>query len=361
MRRVSDTIARLAAAHQPASSLPDGADRLTDLTEFGSDPGQLRGLCYVPAGLEDGAALVVALHGCTQTAAGYDHGTGWSALADRAGFALLVPEQRQANNANRCFNWFEPGDMARLGGEPESIAQMVQAMLVRHRLDPARVFITGLSAGGAMTAVMLATWPELFAAGAIIGGLPYRAASGVPQALDRMRGHGWSDDAAAAAAVRAAPGHDPARWPRVAIWHGTDDRTVVDGNMERLAAQWRTVHGLPLAPNHSEHGRNWHHRRWEDASGEPLVETWSVEGMGHGVPIDPNGTDRLGAAGPFMLDVGIASSAIIARGWGLAPLAATAPAPRKPTAAPPPPRPAAAAQGLQDVIEKALRAAGLMR
>src|SRR5829696_4407005 len=90
-----------------------GMDRLSETTGFGSNPGNLRMLTYLPKGQAGSPALVVVLHGCTQTAAGYDHGAGWSTLADRYGFALLFPEQQRANNPKTCFSWFQPGDTAR--------------------------------------------------------------------------------------------------------------------------------------------------------------------------------------------------------------------------------------------------------
>src|SRR6187402_159396 len=124
MRRISDTLARMAAYQHPGFAAPV-ASRLTPFEGFGSNPGALGAHIYLPPGLKPGAPLVVVLHGCTQTAAGYDHGTGWSMLADQAGFALLFPEQRRVNNANLCFNWFESADIARTGGEAQSIAQMV--------------------------------------------------------------------------------------------------------------------------------------------------------------------------------------------------------------------------------------------
>ena len=331
-------------------------DRLTDIAAFGSNPGALRARCYLPAGLMAGAPLVVVLHGCTQTAACYDAGAGWSTLADRAGFALLFPEQVRANNPNGCFNWFQPGDIARTGGEAESIAGMVRWAVTANDLDPARVFITGLSAGGAITAAMLATWPELFAGGAIIGGLAHADASGVPEAMARMRGQGGADDAGLVAAVTGAG--FAGRWPSVSIWHGGADGTVNVANMGRLGRQWRGVHGVGGAPETVE-GAGWTRRAWR-ANGRVAVEEWLVDGMGHGVPIDPRGADGLGQAGPHMLDVGVDSTTLIARGWGLVDDATPrmerpAPAPRAATPIP------TAFAGLQDTIESALRSAGLMR
>ena len=101
--------------------------------------------------------MVVVLHGCGQTAAGYDLGAGWSTLAKHYGFALLMPEQQSSNNANGCFNWFNPEDTARDSGEACSIRQMIARMAGDAGIDARRIFVTGLSAGGAMTSVMLAT------------------------------------------------------------------------------------------------------------------------------------------------------------------------------------------------------------
>ncbi|MGY2734901.1 extracellular catalytic domain type 1 short-chain-length polyhydroxyalkanoate depolymerase [Sphingomonas sp. UYP23] len=362
MRRISDTLARMAAYSYPANT-PDMPSRLTPLADFGSDPGALGSYCYLPPDLRPGAALVVVLHGCTQTAAGYDQGSGWSALADREGFALLYPEQRRANNMNLCFNWFERSDIARSGGEAQSIAQMVETMIATHQLDRNRVFVTGLSAGGAMAAVMLATYPDLFAAGAIIGGLPYGGATGMLQALDRMRGHGAASAAEAADAVRDAAGRVPRRLPAVSIWQGDADRTVVPLNADQLAGQWRAVHGLSAAPSETRGGPNWEQRVWRDTTGRAAVEQWMVAGMGHGVPIDPAGPEGLGEAGPYMLDVGLSSSRAIAESWGLSRASGGAkPEPRADRATA---RPASngvedPANGVQAIIARALRAAGLL-
>jgi poly(hydroxyalkanoate) depolymerase family esterase len=371
MRSISDTIARLQRMQpQGLGTSSAVSDRLQDAPAFAPNPGALRGRVYVPGDLAPGAALVVALHGCTQNAAGYDHGTGWSTLADREGFAVLFPEQQRSNNANLCFNWFEAADIARHGGEAESIAAMIDATVAALGTDPARVFVTGLSAGGAMTAAMLATWPDKFAGGAIIGGLPYGGASGVPQALDRMRGHGAPGDIAATRAVQSA-GRGAAGTPRVAIWHGTADTTVVVANLDQLIGQWRGVHALSGAPDLDERGANFEHRVWQGTDGTALVEEWRIASMGHGVPVDP--ASGIGAAGPFMLDVGVSSTLEIARSWELlngaervAATPAAEPARAKPTGpvrrlepvgAPTPAEPV----GVQATIENALRAAGLMR
>jgi poly(hydroxyalkanoate) depolymerase family esterase len=313
---------------------------------------------------------VVVLHGCTQTADAYDHGTGWSRHAEQHGFAVLYPQQRRANNPGLCFNWFAPEDVARDRGEAASIAAMIAAMVREHDLDPARVFITGLSAGGAMTAAMLAAYPELFAGGAIIAGLPAGAASTMPQAFETMRGAG-----AASAAVsvdrmrRASPG--VSRWPRVAIVHGTADHTVDVANADGLVAQWTGVHGLTAQPDREATTDRCRGRRWSNASGDVLVEDYRIEGMGHGVPLDVVGRDPFGSPGPFMLEVGFSATARLVDTWGLGDsFAGKSKRPLQPDGM----TEAAAAMadgafafgsasrvsGVQAVIEGALRRAGLM-
>ncbi|PTM40873.1 PHB depolymerase family esterase [Bosea sp. 124] len=372
MAGISETIARLAAFRKMGGSAMQ-TSRLAELTAFGSNPGALRAYRYAPGGLPQGAPLVVVLHGCTQTAADYDHGSGWSQLADRHGFALLFPEQQRANNPNRCFNWFVPGDIRRDSGEALSIAQMVGTMIGSHALDRRRVFVTGLSAGGAMAAAMLATYPELFAGGAIIAGLPFGCASSVPEALDRMRGHGLSGDEALQRAVSNASGH-AGPWPTLSIWHGMQDRTVVPANSGALISQWRGVHGLGPTPTRTV-GVDGHTRRvWCDATGVAQIEAFEIAGMGHGTPLDAK--DAIGAPRAFMLHAGISSTRHIAAFWQLGePVAALAQDRRTTNAAatgstrrqndrpfPDESKAAkAAASGPAKVIEDALRAAGLMR
>lgn len=319
MTKLSATLAALAVMRGAASVSvnPGSASRLKDFVEFGANPGALRAKIHAPSnGTGKKPALVVVLHGCTQTAAGYDKGSGWSQLADEQGFVCLFPEQQRANNPNLCFNWFSPADNKRDRGETLSIRQMIAATVEIYDIDPSRIFVTGLSAGGAMTSVLLASYPEVFAGGAIIAGLPHGSADNVQQALQAMRDPGEISVNLLGDRVRDASRHD-GPWPSISIWHGSADQTVSSKNAEALLAQWLSVHGLDVAPSAAQKIGKHRHRVWSDGSGRIIVEDYRIADMGHGTPIATTGSEACGVAMPHMLDVGISSTRRIASVWDL--------------------------------------------
>lgn len=302
-------VAACGVGAEDADAEATGASRgaLTAIASFGTNPGNLKMHAYVPAGVGPNAPLVVALHGCTQSANDYTR-AGWNDLAETWKFYVVYPEQQSANNQNRCFRWFEPQHTRRGSGEALSIKQMVDEMKRRHGIDASRVFVTGLSAGGAMTSVMLATYPDVFSAGAIMAGIPYRCASSMTEAFSCMSGasrtaEAWGDLVRGASSVGGP-------FPRVSIWQGTADYTVRPANATELVKQWTNVHGVDARADAEATVDGAAHAEYRDASGQTRVETYTIPNMGHGTAVDPGFAPAggCGRAGAYILDTSICST-----------------------------------------------------
>ena len=312
------TVLTVAAAVLVATARPANAAALVQISNFGSNPGNLSMFSYRPDGLPAGSPLVVAMHGCGQSANDYYSNAGWRKYADLWRFALVFPQQVSANNMTSCFNWFQPGDQARGQGEALSVKQMVDYSVANHGVDRNRVFVTGLSAGGAMTAAMLATYPDVFAGGAVVAGIAYKCGtdqtSGVLCLSQRQNKtpQQWGD------LVRGAfPGY-PGPRPKVSIWYGSSDFTVNPLNADQLRDQWTNVAGIGQAPTSSSSLPGNTVRDDYHAGGAPVVQVYRVNGIGHGTPVDPgSATDQCGTVGTYYLD-SICSSFHIGRSWGLA-------------------------------------------
>ncbi|MGH3436005.1 MAG: extracellular catalytic domain type 1 short-chain-length polyhydroxyalkanoate depolymerase [Sciscionella sp.] len=290
----------------------------TQVTGFGSNPGNLAMYSYRPTGLPAGSPLVVALHGCTQDATGYFDHSGWQKYADEWGFALVFPQQSTSNNAQACFDWYTPSDDTRGNGEAESIRQMVSYAEGSYGSDAGRVYVTGLSAGGGMTSDLLADYPDVFAGGAIDSGLPAQCATSLSGASGCQYGdqhktpQQWGD------LVRGSDAGYSGPWPRVAIWQGTADYTVYPVNADEERDQWTNVLGISQTPSSTASlpgGTTL--SRYNDADGKPAVEVYSISGMGHGLAVHPGaGADQCGTTGAYYLDY-ICSSYYTALFWGL--------------------------------------------
>ncbi|WP_017578516.1 extracellular catalytic domain type 1 short-chain-length polyhydroxyalkanoate depolymerase [Nocardiopsis kunsanensis] len=298
-------------AHAPRAS----AAGLTPVPDFGADPGTLSLYTYVPDDLAEGAPLVVLLHGCSQDADTYHAHSGWAEQADESGFALAYAEQDSTNNLQACFNWFEPGDTARDSGEAASVRSMVDHTLDTHGLDPGRVFVSGLSAGGAMAGELLAAYPDVFAGGDVVAGIPVGCAESLVDATTCMSfgkdrtPEQWGDE------VRAEYDGDTS-WPRVAVWHGSSDTTVVPTNGDASVDQWTDVHGLSGGPDETAELPGGTTAEYYGGSADgATVAHFTVEGLGHGTPVAPD--EGCGTTGPFFPD-SVCASAYTAQFWGIA-------------------------------------------
>ncbi len=235
--------------------------------------------------------LVVMLHGCTQNPDDFAAGTGMNALADELGFFVLYPAQSAEANAHGCWNWFEQTHQQRGAGEPAVLVAMTQAVIAEYGIDADRVYIAGMSAGGAMADIIAAAYPDVFAAVGVHSGVPCGSASNTAEAFAVM-GSGRVEAATAEAATAGhavAAAHKPVP---IIVFHGDNDRTVHPRNGEQvIAATLERASATPgghraAARSYVERGASAQGREYtrtvhEDNDGSPLAEHWLVHGSGH--------------------------------------------------------------------------------
>ncbi|HYH38524.1 MAG TPA: PHB depolymerase family esterase [Azospirillum sp.] len=273
-----------------ADPLPDGASFTT--ASYRNESGTRSYKLYVPANRGDGGPLplVVMLHGCTQSPEDFAAGTRMNALAEEHGCLVVYPAQPASANAQKCWNWFSPSDQRRDGGEPSLIAGITRQVMRDHPVDPSRVYVAGLSAGGAAAAIMGAAYPDLYAAVGVHSGLPRGAARDVPSAFAAMRQGGG-----------AVGPHSDRPVPTI-VFHGDRDTTVHPRNGDDVAVQSRAgAAGLRAAVEHGQvpGGHGYSRTLHTDASGRVLCEQWTIRGAGHawaggspaGSYTDPRGPD----------------------------------------------------------------------
>ena len=238
-------------------------------------------------------ALLVMLHGGTQDADDFAAGTRMNALAEEHGFIVAYPIQSKASNPSLCWNWFTPENQQRGRGEPAIIAGITSEIIAKYAVDPTRVFIAGLSAGGAMAAVMGATYPNLYAAVGVHSGLPYQSAADLPSAFAAMRGDATLRGRRS---IKSRGTGDPR--VRTIVFHGDADNIVHPSNGTNMVEAERSGESVEHAE--TRHGIRAHTRTvTRDKTGAVIVEQWLVHGSGHawsggspdGTYTDPHGPD----------------------------------------------------------------------
>jgi poly(hydroxyalkanoate) depolymerase family esterase len=275
--------------------IPEGAQFLSRsfTCAAGSRDYKLYLPCHLPG---SGRALLVMLHGGTQDGDDFAAGTRMNDLAEEHGFIVAYPSQSQAANASLCWNWFAPEHQKRDCGEPSIIAGITREIVARYDVDRGRVFVAGLSAGGAMAAVMAATYPELYEAVGIHSGLPYGSAIDLPSAFAAMRGNGGSRGRRSRK-PRGAAGDAPRM--RTIVFHGDADNIVHPSNAAGIVGASKAGERIDRAETHSSDGRTYTRTVIRDQSGAVVVEDWLLHGSGHawsggsaeGSYTDPRGPD----------------------------------------------------------------------
>jgi poly(hydroxyalkanoate) depolymerase family esterase len=265
---------------QPITSPGSGLSSGSYTNSFGTLSYEL----YVPSTYKAGTPtpLVVALHGCTETADVYRQLSGWDTLAEAKGFIVLFPQQSWSRNSLSCWNWFQQANMQRGSGEPAIIAGMVSSVEQKYAVDPHRVYVAGFSAGGAMANVMGATYPDVFAAVGVGSGCEY---NGLPCV-------GWQGPDPAQTGLQAyqAMGAQARVMPAI-VFQGDADTTVVPANAPLIVREWQVTDnyvagGIPTAPTRTTNatsagGQSYTVNTYGDGRGKELIEYWLVHGMGH--------------------------------------------------------------------------------
>lgn len=286
-----DGLARL-RPHKPLK-IPDGAQYLS--RSYACAAGRRTYKLYVPHRQHAGRRpLLVMLHGGTQDADDFAAGTRMNVLAEEHGFLVAYPSQCKSANPSLCWNWFEPEDQVRGAGEPSIIAGITDEIIAEYDIDPQRVFVAGLSAGGAMAGVMRATYPEVYAAVGVHSGLPYRSATDLASAFSAMRG----DPELQRRRRKTGPRSDHAVRVRTIVFHGDADRIVHSSNAAEIV-EAKTGDTVERTKVRSSASRAYTRAVTRDKTGTVVVEQWLIHGSGHawsggstdGTYTDPHGPD----------------------------------------------------------------------
>ncbi len=297
---IVDVEARVLPAEEYGRAIPDRQPSIGEapprpgsfeLHEFSNAAGKRAYKVYLPAVRSEApCAMIVMLHGCTQSADDFAAGTQMNRLADEHGFLVVYPEQAGHANASKCWNWFKPTDQLRGAGEPSLIAGIVREVAQRHGADPRCIFVAGLSAGGAMAVVLGETYPELFAGVGAHSGLPYGSAHDIPSALGAMKG-----GRSGLQALKSVPGgaggarRKAVQAVPVIVFHGDRDHTVQQSNGEAIVLQAQEAHAceagggmrITTQAGVASGGRRFSRAVHADSKGQVRIESWTLHGGGH--------------------------------------------------------------------------------
>ena len=270
------------------------AASLTQINNFGSNPSNLSMHLYVPDSLQNNAPILLAIHYCTGDGPSFYQNTSYKSLADQYGFIVIYPT---ATRSSKCFDVYSSAALTRNGGsDPVGLRSMINYVQTNYNVDSSRIFATGTSSGAMMTNVMLALYPDVFNAGAVFAGVPFTcfATSG---------GSEWNSDCSSGNINRSAqewgdrvrnayPGYG-GPYPRMQLWHGTNDETLNYNNFNEEVEQWTNVHGLSQTPTYTDSPSSNATRRRFGGSGENApVEAISLQGVSHNLPVDENAVIR---------------------------------------------------------------------
>lgn len=295
-------------------------NNLVEITNFGINKGNLEMYVYKPIDNDMEVPLVVVLHGCAQTATEMAEQSGWNTLADSNNFMILYPQQKVENNLNRCFNWYENMDISKNDGESATIREMIQYAIQNYDIDPSKIFISGMSAGGAMTNVLLANYPDLFDSSAILSGIPFKAANDLTTAYAAMQGKIEKTNEEWVASISNNNLNYDGEYPKVVIVHGIDDPFVNVKNAEIIEMQWKGIHKIETEPTivPEFNGNSDITKTMHIKNNCPVLVKYEINNLGHAMAVDPGQEKQQGGnVAKFAVDKNFHTTYWVANFFGL--------------------------------------------
>jgi len=298
-------------------------EALTEVEIFGTNPGNLK--MFVHNNFPNDTTrspLVIVLHGCGQSAGDVAELTGWNKLADLNHFIVVYPQQKFVNNPDLCFNWFLDEDIEKNQGECESIYQMICFAKQHYAIDSNRIFITGLSAGAAMSVVMAATHPELFKCGAIFAGGAYKIGTNAMDGTMAMLGKKYIPKEKLVENVKEQNPKYAGQYPPLIIYQGLKDPIVNYKSTSLLINQWAGIHNADTIPDKIEKSfmgiMDITRKEYSDSLGKTIIIYYEVDNLGHCLLIKPGEQDDEGGRkGIFGVDKGFHSTYQTAKEFGI--------------------------------------------
>jgi poly(hydroxyalkanoate) depolymerase family esterase len=291
---------------------------LTEVIEFGNNPGRLRMFSYIPKQKNASSSLVVILHGCNQQAADIAELTGWNKIAEETNCVLIYPQQRAVNNPSHCFRWFSEHQNQRDSGEVASIFSMIKHTVQKQNIDPERIFISGFSAGAAMSVSMISVYPELFSAAAVFAGGPYGLAKNIGQSANLMTGRMLANDSVLYTSLRQQNLGYNGTYPSLYTYHGTHDPIVNYKNAKMLNQQWALLQKCDTSALEVQNSFQGNEMidvlTCYDSNGKIKLRHYRLNKVKHQVPIS---AQEGGKTGLFTINKGFHSTKQVAIDFGL--------------------------------------------
>ena len=300
------------------------SQNLIRVKHFGKNKGHLKMFVHLPTNVDTAKPLpmVVVLHGCLQCANSVSKQTGWSKLGDENNFYVLYPQQRGINNPMRCFKFYKRKHTNKNRGENYSIEQMIDYMKTKYTINPKQVYITGLSAGAAMSVTMMADYPETFNAGAIFAGGAYKMGNGYITAMMGMLGWRVKTAEKWGSMVRKQNPDYKGEYPNMIIYQGNKDWVVNRRNGTELMKQWTNVKHVSTTPSETIKSyvniKDIERNVYGDANKKDAVVFYKINKMGHALLVDPGKCPTQGGRrGLFSKDKNYFSTLFTAYDFGL--------------------------------------------